>query len=59
MRLIPSFYLVQVATSTTNDKADDEVSPLHVVMRHHYSSSARGHCASFVIVVTLHYKAVG
>jgi hypothetical protein len=30
-----------------------QVSALHIVMRHHYSFSARGRCASFVIVVTL------
>ncbi len=59
MRLVPSFYLVQVTMSTTNHKAHDAFLLLHLVMRHRYSFSARGLCASFVIVVTLHYKALG
>ncbi len=45
--------------STKNHEVHDESLELHVVMRHRYSFSARGHCASVVILVTLHFKALG
>ena len=44
--------LMQVTMLTTNHKAHDAFLPLYVVMRHRYSFSARGHCVSFVVVVT-------
>ena len=47
---------MQVTMATKNHKAHDVFLVLHIVMRHRYSFSARGHCVSFVIVVTLHLK---